>query len=92
MDKIQEHQLANLRKRHEDKIREAAERIQEHIGYVLARIERGAAESTGHYAAGIAADAHEIVSRLAALEGAAETAGVFDAYCEPSPLAAKEGD
>jgi hypothetical protein len=85
MDKLQERQLANLRKRHEDKIREAAERIQEHVGYVLARIEHGAAGSTGHYAAGIAADAHEIVTRLAALDGAAETAGIFDAGCEMTP-------
>lgn len=84
MDKIQERQLANLRKRHEDKIREAAERIREHAGYVLARIERGSAGSVGHYAAGIAADAHEIVARIAALDGGAETAGVFDAYCEPA--------
>jgi hypothetical protein len=92
VDKLQERQLANLRKQREDKIRYLAERIQEHVGYMLTRIEQGNGGSTGHYAAGIATDAHEIVACIAALDGAAETAGIFDAYCEPSPLAAKEGD
>ena len=92
VDELQKRQLAILRKQREDKIRWAAERIQQHIGWVLARIEHGSPESVGHYAAGIAADAHEIVAVIAALDGAAETAGIFDAYCEPPAPAAKEGD
>jgi hypothetical protein len=83
MDELQARQLAILRKQREDKIRWAAERIQQHIGWVLSRIEGGSAGSVGHYAAGIAADAHEIVACIAALDAAAETAGIYDAYCEP---------
>jgi hypothetical protein len=77
MDDWQTRALGNLRKRHEDKIRQDAERIQEYIGYVLARIDGGNVTSVTHHARGIASDAQEIVSRLAALEAIGETVGIL---------------
>lgn len=78
MDDFQARALGNLRKRHEDKIRENAEHIREHTGYLLARLEDGSAASASHHAAGIASDAREIVSRLAALEAIEETVGIVE--------------
>jgi hypothetical protein len=78
MDDFQARALGNLRKRHEDKIRQDAERIRDYIGYVLARLYSGSATSASHHAQGIASDAQEIVKRLAALEAIEEAAGVLD--------------
>ena len=41
MDKFHERAIGNLRDRHETQITENAERIRDHIGYVLKRIEAG---------------------------------------------------
>lgn len=78
MDDFHERQLRNLRDRHERKIREAAEGIQEYIGYVLTRLDSGHPESVDYYAAGIAAEAHDIVRRLAALEAMADAVGILE--------------
>ena len=56
----------------------------EHIGYVLARIEGGQPASVGHYARGIAADAHEIESRVAVLEGITDAIGILETGDEPA--------
>ena len=47
---------------------------------MLARLNSGNAGSVGHYAAGIAADAHEIVTRLALLEGIADAVGILETH------------
>lgn len=78
MDDFQARALGNLRKRHEDKIRQNAEQIQEYIGYLLARLDSGNVTSVSHQARGIASDAQEIVSRLAALEAVTEAAGILE--------------
>lgn len=49
----QARELKNLRDRHESRITENAERIREHIGYLLKRIGDGRADATGMYAADI---------------------------------------
>ena len=77
MDDFQARALGSLTKRHEDKIRENAERIREHTGYVLQRIDAGRADSVSLYARDIATSAQEIVSRVAALEAIGEAAGIF---------------
>ena len=77
-DQFTERALRNLRERHETAIRQNAERIQEHIGYVLKRLDGGNVTSVSHYANGIAADAREIVNRLSALEGMADVKGIYD--------------
>jgi hypothetical protein len=87
MDDFQARATANLKRRHEKAILENAKRIHEHIGYVLARIEGGNPSTVGHYARGIAADAHEIESRVNVLEGIAETMAILETSDEP----AKEG-
>lgn len=69
--------LDALRQRHERQIRNAAERIQEHVGHILKRLDKDSAGSVGHYAAGIATDAHEMVASIAALDGQAEVLGVL---------------
>lgn len=87
MDDFQTRALRNLKKRHEDKIRQHAERIREYTGYVLARLDSGDATPVTHYARDIASDAQEIVSRLVALEAIAEAAGILETSDDP----AKEG-
>lgn len=82
MDDFQARALGNLSKRHEDKIRENAKRIQEHIGYALQRIDAGRADATGLYARDIAASAQEIVSRVAALEAIGEAVGILETGSE----------
>jgi hypothetical protein len=79
MDDFQVRATGNLQARHEKAIAENARRIQKHIGYVLARIEDGGTATVGHYARGIAADAHEIESRIAVLEGIGEALGIIEA-------------
>jgi hypothetical protein len=88
MDDFQTRATGQLRKRHENAILENAKRIHEHIGYVLARIEAGNPASVGHYARGIAADAHEIGSRVAVLEGITNAIGILETSDGP----AKEND
>ena len=80
MDDFHRRALANARDRHEKQIRQSAERIAEHIGYVIARLDNGQVGSVGHYAAGIAADAHEIVTRLALLEGIGDAVGILETH------------
>jgi hypothetical protein len=69
---------ASLIKRHEDLIRENAERIREHIGYAISRIDSGHAASVELYARDIARDAQEIVSRVAALDAISDLKGIHD--------------
>lgn len=73
MDDWQKHAINNLRERHVKQLTESAARIQEHIAYVIARIEKGEPMSAGLYAAGIASAADEIVQRIASLEAMKET-------------------
>lgn len=79
MDEFQQRALKNLRERHENKITQLAESIQEEIGYVLNRIGSGNVGSAGHYAQSIAADAEEIKVRLGALEALRDAVGIFEA-------------
>ena len=79
MDDWQASALGNLRKRHEDKVRQQAGRIQDYVGYLLALLDSGDMASCACYARDIASDAQEIVSRLAALEAIGETAGILEA-------------
>lgn len=78
MDDFQTRALKNLKGRHEDKIRQDAERIREYIGYVLARLDSGNVASVAHYARDVASDAREIVPRLTALEAISEAVGIIE--------------
>lgn len=77
-DKFTERALNSICERHETAIRQNADRIQEHIGYVLKRLDGNHVSSVSHYANGIAADAREIVEHLAALESLAEVKGIYE--------------
>lgn len=77
-DQFTERALRSIRERHEAVIRENAERIREHIGYVLKRLDGEHVVSISHYVNGIAADAREIVNRVSALEGIAEVKGIYE--------------
>jgi len=77
MDDFQARLIENLKKRHEGQIRKAAERIAEHIGYVLQRLDSGQPMSAEHYARSIEADAHEMRERIRALDAIEETLGVL---------------
>jgi hypothetical protein len=87
MDDFHKRAIKNLRERHEAQITEEAERIRDHAGYVLKRIEVGRADSTGMYAADIAASARRIELHAAALETLKETMAILETSDEP----AKEG-
>jgi hypothetical protein len=79
MDDFQKRMLTNLTRRHEDKIRQHAERIKEYTGYLLARLDDGNVAAGSHYAQDIASDGQEIVARFAALEAITEMVGFIDA-------------
>lgn len=79
MDEFQTRAIKSLRERHENKITQLAESIQEEIGYALSRLASGNAIWAGHYANSIATDAQEIVTRLAALEALGDAVGIFEA-------------
>lgn len=79
MDEFQARALKSLKERHEGQIRENAERIREHIGYVLKRLDAGRADSVGLYAEDIEASVRRIASRVAALEAITEATGIFEA-------------
>lgn len=88
MDDFHARALKSLRERHENKIRQAAEEIQEYIGYVLARLDKDASGSTiGHWVGNIATDGQEIVTRLAALEAMAEATAILETSDEPEGAA-----
>jgi hypothetical protein len=70
--------LKNLKERHESQIRENTERIQEHIGYVLKRLDAGRSDSVGLYAEDIEASARRIVSRVVALEAITDAIGILE--------------
>jgi len=76
--------LKNLRDRHESRIAENAERIRDHIGYLLKRIESGRADATGMYAADIATAAGRIVSSVVALDTLKESAEIMAAGETPA--------
>ena len=78
MDDFDARRLKNLRERHEKKINQLAESIQQEIGYVLTRIASGNINSVAHYANSIATDAHEIVTRLAALEAMGDATSILE--------------
>jgi hypothetical protein len=77
MDDFQTRALKNLRERHESRITENAERIREHIGYLLERIKSGRADATGMYAADIATAAGRIVASVVALDTLKESAEIM---------------
>lgn len=82
MDDFQTRALNNLRQRHTDKIRQAAEHIRDYAGYVLRNLDSG--NTTSYYVRDIASDAQELVTRFAALEAIEETAGILEASDEPA--------
>jgi hypothetical protein len=85
MDDFHARALKSLRERHENKIRQDAEEIQEYIGYVLARTDKGVSGALiGNYASTIAADAQEIVTRIAALEAMKDATGILETRDEPT--------
>jgi hypothetical protein len=79
MDDFQTRALGNLRKRHEDKIRQAAEEIREYAGYLLRDLGSGRTSTSSHYAGDILTDAREIVTRFAALEAIGDAVGILEA-------------
>jgi hypothetical protein len=79
MDAFQARALKNLRERHESQIRENAERIREHVGYVLQRLDAGRGDSVSLYAEDIEASARRIVTRAAALESITDVLGIVEA-------------
>jgi hypothetical protein len=64
--------IQNLRERHATQIRENAERISEHIGYLLKRLDAGRPDSVGLYAEDISSAARRISLGVAALEAIIE--------------------
>jgi hypothetical protein len=83
MDDFQTRAVKNLRERHEYVIQENAERIREHIGYVLARVEKGQPGSVGLYAQDIATSVQRILGSVTALETAKEITDVMATSDEP---------
>lgn len=77
MDSFHQRALKNLRDRHETQITENAERVREHIGYVLKRIEAGRADAVGLYAQDIAASIERVRLSVAALETLNETTAIL---------------
>ena len=60
--------VANLRRRHEDKIRTLCEDISKNAGYVLADLNRGSVPALRS----LLSDSLDVAERIAALEAAAE--------------------
>lgn len=91
MDDFHARALKSRRERHENKIDQLAESIQEEIGYMLTRLNSGSygRASVGHYAHSIATDAQEIVTRLAALEAIGDAVSILEASDEPATEAAR---
>lgn len=90
MDDFHARALKSLREQHEKNIWQAAEEIQEYIGYVLARAAKGVSGALiGSYASTIATDAQEIVTRLAALEAMKDATEILETRDEPAKEAAK---
>jgi hypothetical protein len=83
MDAFHERMIGKLRARHESRIAENAERIRDHIGYVLKRIEAGRASATGMYADDIAASARRILLSVVALETLSEAGEILATADEP---------
>ena len=86
MDDFQARAIKNIRERHESRIAENAERIREHIGYLLKRVESGRADATGLYAEDIEASARRILACVAALETLEETGKIMATSDEPRGL------
>jgi hypothetical protein len=83
MDDFQGRAIDSLRNRHESVITENAERVRDHIGYVLKRIEVGRAETVGLYAEDIAASVRRILAAVAALGAIEEVTGIMATSDEP---------
>ena len=77
MDDFQARALKSLRERHESQIRESAERIRDHIEYVLAQLDAGRSDTVTLYAEGIEVCARRIVNRAASLKAIGEAAGIL---------------
>jgi len=84
MDDFHARALNSLRARHESLIRDQAERIQQHIGYVIKRLDAGRSDSVGMYAEDIEASARRIVARVTALEAVADAVGILETRAEDS--------
>lgn len=76
--RFQDRAVAGVRSRHESQIRENAERIREHAGYLIARLDKGRPDSVGLYAEDIAASARRIVTSVAALEVVTELSATYE--------------
>lgn len=85
MDDFHARAIRNLRERHESQITENAERVREHIGYVMKRIEAGRIDSVGLYAEDIAASMRRILTSVAALEAIRESTEILATRDEPAP-------
>ena len=75
MDDWQARAMQDLTKRHEDAIRENAERIQQLIGYVMTRLDDG--HPVSHFAEGIAVAAQDIVRRRTVLDALTEATDIL---------------
>jgi hypothetical protein len=84
MDDWQAHAVKNLRDRHEARIAENAERIREHIGYVLKRIESGRSDAVGIYAEDIESSIRRILASVAALETLKEATAILETSDNPA--------
>jgi ribosomal protein L19 len=61
--------IAEVRSQHVARMREEALRIQEFAGYVIARIDKGRADSVGPYAADIVSAGQRLMTGHATIEG-----------------------
>jgi hypothetical protein len=90
MDDKQTSAIEHIRKRHEDRITEQAERIKQHIGYVLKRIEAGRADSVGIYAEDIEHSARRMLLSVVALVTLTETDAILKSGGESARLTLRE--
>lgn len=82
VDEGQARALANLRKRHEDKIRQHAETARKAADRLPGDLDRGQLAAASVRAEVIASAAREIASRVVALEAIGEAAGIFEATAD----------
>jgi hypothetical protein len=86
LDAGQQRAYDNLRQRHEDKIRKAAEEIREYAGYILRDLDRknaGKPRATIRFADDILQDAQVIWARIAALEAIVDVTEILESRETP---------
>ena len=74
-DKFTKRAIASQCSRHENQIRQCAERVQEYAGYILARLDAGTIPAGFD----LVGDAVEIKQRIFALEAIKDTTGIYEA-------------